>query len=88
MLRGPDLQHQVWVLPLSNRLYSVPLPSNVWSVLDIDCGNMNWALALAEERPTTEGIAADLPQDSAIQSLTCLSKNTANQLPNATVCGS
>ena len=64
ILKDLDLQHQVWVLTLNNRLYSAPLPTNVKSVVDIACGNGSWPLAMAKERPMTEVIAVDLTQPS------------------------
>ena len=55
-----DLQHQVWLLTLHGRLHTIPLPSNISSILDIGCGTGAWALAIAQEHPTTQITATDL----------------------------
>lgn len=59
-----DLQHQIWLLTLHDRLYTVPLPTGSGDILDIGCGTGAWSLDMAKHHPGRTITAIDLTPPS------------------------
>ncbi|PWY88669.1 S-adenosyl-L-methionine-dependent methyltransferase [Aspergillus sclerotioniger CBS 115572] len=55
-----DLQHEIWLLALQNRLHTTAFTHPPKTILDIGCGTATWALSMAEVHPEATITATDL----------------------------
>jgi cyclopropane fatty-acyl-phospholipid synthase-like methyltransferase len=55
-----DLQHQLWLMTLNNKLSLAPLKKEPQQVLDLATGTGMWAMEYALEHPTAAVIGSDL----------------------------
>ncbi|OCK83750.1 S-adenosyl-L-methionine-dependent methyltransferase [Lepidopterella palustris CBS 459.81] len=55
-----ELQHKVWEIALSKRLYLAPLPETITDVLDLGCGTGAWCIEFADQHPHAQVLGIDL----------------------------
>ncbi|KAI9738401.1 MAG: hypothetical protein M1834_008904 [Cirrosporium novae-zelandiae] len=55
-----DLQHEIWIEMLGDRLQAAPVPDDVQDVLDVATGTGNWAIDFADRHPSARVIGVDL----------------------------
>ncbi|KAE8149086.1 S-adenosyl-L-methionine-dependent methyltransferase [Aspergillus avenaceus] len=55
-----DLQHEIWLLALENRLHTTIFNQSPKAILDIGCGTATWALSMAQIHPEAIITATDL----------------------------
>ncbi|OCK73080.1 S-adenosyl-L-methionine-dependent methyltransferase [Lepidopterella palustris CBS 459.81] len=56
-----ELQHQIWYIVLSGRLYLAPLDkSAIRNALDLGCGTGSWAIDFADTHPNCQVLGTDL----------------------------
>ena len=63
---GTDLQHQIWLLLLDERLSTIPITDGISQgrILDIGCGSGSWSLGVARALPQARILGVDLTPPS------------------------